>query len=68
MNDNQGVDFIGMIKDRFTMLINWMKPSPADPAALAILKLILKIPVFVLVLALSPVILIILLFVFLAAF
>lgn len=68
MKDNQGVDFTGMIKDRFNMLINWMKPSPRDPAVLAILKLILKIPVFVLLLALSPVIVIILFFVFLAAF
>lgn len=58
--------FKGMIISRIKQLKEWLKPNPADSTAVTILKLIYKSIAVLVLIALSPVILVVLLFVFIA--
>lgn len=53
-----------IILERAGAFLKWMKPAAADPFWLQAIKLILKMPVFLLVLLLSPVAFIVLVFTF----
>ncbi len=57
-----------LIHKQYKDFVNWMRPSAGDPLWVQILKLVCKIPVFLFILAMSPVALIVLIFAFLAAF
>lgn len=53
---------------RLNELWNWLKPDKDETVILQLVKLVLKIPVFILVLALSPVVLAVLLIIFIGTF
>lgn len=55
-----------MIRDNAAAFLRWLKPAPQDPVVLQVIKTLFKLPVFLLVLVLSPVAFIILLFTFIA--
>lgn len=56
-----------MIINRFKRLMEWLKPNPADSLAIQSLKMIYKALAVLVLIAFSPVILILLLFAFFAA-
>lgn len=56
-----------LIKRWFVKIREWMKPDPADGLLLQVIKLIYKSIALLILIAFSPVIIIVLLFVFLAA-
>ena len=55
------------LKKKWESFLQWLKPDPDDAIALQIIKTILKIPVLIIVLALSPVALVVLIFAFVVA-
>jgi hypothetical protein len=59
---------VGYIRNWFTRIGEWMKPEPGDALPLRVVKFILKCTVLLLLIAFSPILLIILVFVFFAAF
>jgi hypothetical protein len=63
----EGESFVGLIKKYFNMVKEWVKPDPADPLWKTILKSIYKLIAVLVLIALSPVLLVVLLFVFFAA-
>ncbi|MCF1714616.1 hypothetical protein L0U88_08265 [Flavihumibacter sp. RY-1] len=64
--------FLEEIKSGIRKLLNkavtWMKPDKEQPTLVQILVFIIKLPILLLMLLLSPVLLVILIFVFMAAF
>lgn len=56
-----------MIINRFKRLMEWLKPNPADTLLIQSLKMIYKALAVLVLIAFSPVILILLLFAFFAA-
>ncbi|MBA2746340.1 MAG: hypothetical protein H0U44_08960 [Flavisolibacter sp.] len=58
---------INYAKKKIRQLLEWVKPVPEDPVIIKILKLIYKSIAVLLLIAFSPVILVVLIFVFLAA-
>lgn len=62
-----GEEFRGLILDQFKAFFNWLKPNPGEKLSLQIVKFILKIPVVLLMIAASPVLIVVLIFVFLIA-
>lgn len=67
IDELEGESFGEIIKKYFNRITEWVKPDPADPLWKTILKSIYKLIAVVILIALSPVLLIILLFVFFAA-
>ena len=74
MNENAGNDqtlsqeLRGMMSQSIKRFLDWLKPSPDEPWYIDMLRFIYKIPVVVLAVFASPIVLVILLFTFLAAF
>ena len=66
MEEDKG--FIEMIQYKVRQLGEWVKPDPADKPLVRVLKLFYKSIVVLVLIALSPVLLVIMLFVFFAAF
>lgn len=62
----QDEGFRDAIKKRITNLREWVKPNPADPLYLTVFKTIYKGIALLVLIALSPVILIILVIIFFA--
>ncbi|HEV7331480.1 MAG TPA: hypothetical protein VGN63_10620 [Flavisolibacter sp.] len=60
--------FADFIRNWFLKLKEWMQPNAADPLLLQLLKFIGKCIALLVLIALSPIILVVLLFVFMAAF
>ena len=56
-----------MIVDRFKKFAEWLKPNPADTVLVQSLKMIYKVIAVLVLIAFSPVILVVLIFVFFAA-
>jgi hypothetical protein len=67
MDKLEGESIEEMIASRFKRLKEWLKPNPADSRLIQGLKLIYKSLAVLGLIALSPVILVVLLFVFFAA-
>lgn len=61
-----GDEIKGKMLAFYIRIEDWMRPSKKHPVLLQVLIFILKLPVLLLLLALSPVVLVILLFVFMA--
>lgn len=57
-----------MVRSKFEQLKQWLKPNPADSTLITSLKMIYKVFAVLLLIAFSPVILVVLGFVFFAAF
>lgn len=53
-------ELIASMKEWVSSFLNWLKPNPNDLLLLKILKLVLKIPVLLFVILLSPILLIVL--------
>lgn len=53
-------EIIDLVKESVINFIQWVKPSPGDPLYLKIAKTILKIPVALFVIMISPVLLVLL--------
>lgn len=51
----------------YDLIQNWMRPSPKHPLVLQILIFVLKLPVLIVILALSPVVLLFMFITFVAA-
>lgn len=56
-----------IVRSRFRQFAAWLKPSPDEHWSLQTLKLLAKIPVVLLAVALSPLLLVVMLLVFLIA-
>jgi hypothetical protein len=67
IEDLEGENFGELIKKYFNAIKEWVKPDPGDPLWKTILKSIYKLIAVLILIALSPVLLVILLFVFFAA-
>lgn len=63
----EGTGFADMIKKQLTTLKHWVKPKPADPWYITFVKMLYKGIALLLLVALSPVILLVLILVFFAA-
>jgi hypothetical protein len=57
-----------LILENAASFLYWMKPAKADPFWLMSIKLVLKLPVFLLVLLLSPIAFIVLVITFIVVF
>ncbi|GEM_PF-4298978 len=60
--------YIDLLKEKFIEFKAWLKPDISDPIGLQIVKLVLKIPLVLLAVLLSPIAIVLLLFAFIAAF
>ncbi len=67
MEELQGESIKEMIVSKFKQLKEWLKPNPEDSMLITSLKMIYKIIAVLLLIAFSPVIIVILIFVFFAA-
>ncbi len=67
MEQLKGEGIKEMVVNRFKRLFEWLKPNPADTLLIQSLKMIYKALAVLVLIAFSPVILIVLLFVFFAA-
>ncbi len=67
IEDLEGESFGEIIKRYFNTIKEWVKPDPADPVWKIILKSIYKLIAVLVLVALSPVLLVVLLFVFFVA-
>jgi len=67
MAEENNTGYIDFIKGWWRSLLEWVKPNPADGLFLKIVKMIFKSIILLILVALSPVILVVLLFVFFAA-
>ena len=67
MEQQEKAGFRSYLSRKFWMLAEWMKPDPADSPLLQVIKLFFKGIALLVLIALSPVILVILVFVFFAA-
>jgi hypothetical protein len=67
IEDLEGESFGGLIRKYFNTIKEWVKPDPADPLWKTLLKSIYKLIAVLVLIALSPVLLVVLLFVFFAA-
>jgi hypothetical protein len=63
----EGTGMMDIIRSKWKQFWTWMKPDPKDPLGITILKSIYKLIALLLLVAFSPVILVVLIFVFLAA-
>ena len=63
----EGRGFIESIKYWLEKLREWVKPNPVDKPLIRVLKLFYKTIVLLVLIALSPVLIVVLVFVFLAA-
>lgn len=66
MEKLEGESFSEMLSNRWKQLREWLKPDPSDSLLVQSLKMIYKAIAVLILIALSPVILIILAFVFFA--
>ena len=66
MEKLEGGNFVDLIKDQLTALQEWLKPEPEDNLLLKIIKGIFKALALLVLVILSPVMLVILAFVFFA--
>lgn len=60
-------EVLSIVRSRFKQFVTWLKPSPGEHWSLQALKLLAKIPVVLLAVALSPLLLVVMLLVFLIA-
>lgn len=67
MEQLEGEGLREMITTQATRFKEWLQPNPADSTLIISLKMIYKVAAVLLLIALSPVILVVLLFVFFAA-
>ncbi len=67
MEELEGEGIKEMITNKFKQLKEWLKPNPNDSLVIICLKMIYKIIAVLLLIAFSPVIIAILIFVFFAA-
>lgn len=67
MSELQGEGIQEMVVNRFKRLGEWLKPNPNDTVLIQSLKMIYKAAAVLLLIALSPAIIIVLIFVFFAA-
>ncbi len=67
MEPLQGEGFKMMVLNRFKRLNEWLKPNPTDTFLIQSLKMIYKVLAVLALIVFSPVIIILLLFVFFAA-
>jgi hypothetical protein len=67
MEKLEGEGMKEMVINRFKEFKEWLKPNPADTFVIQSLKMIYKAIAVLVLIALSPVILVILIFVFMAA-
>jgi hypothetical protein len=67
MEELQGESIKEMFVGKFKQLKKWLKPNPNDSIVIISLKMIYKIIAVLLLIAFSPVIIVILVFVFFAA-
>lgn len=56
-----------LVSEKFEAIVNWLKPTVGENLFLQILKFILKIPVILLLIAASPIVIIVFIIVFLIA-
>ena len=68
MQQLEGEGLKEMVINRFKQLQEWLKPNPADNALVIGLKMIYKILAVLGLIAVSPILLVLLAFVFFAAF
>lgn len=68
MEESENPGFFGFIKEWLGKIRDWMKPEEHDALALQIIKFILKCMALLVMIALSPVLIVVLVFVFFAAF
>ena len=67
IDELEGESFGGLIIKYFNIIKEWVQPEPGDPLWKTILKSVYKLIAVLILIALSPVLLVILLFVFFAA-
>lgn len=60
--------YIALLKEKIKEFKDWVKPNPEDAIGIQILKTLLKIPIILLAILVSPLALIVLVFAFVAAF
>lgn len=68
MKEDANKSFSDYLRDYAQKIKDWIKPDPSDHLLLQFVKLIFKCIALLILIALSPIILVILLFVFFAAF
>jgi len=60
-------ELLSIVRSRFRQFVDWLKPARDEHWSLQSLKLLAKIPVILLAVALSPLLLVVMLLVFLIA-
>jgi hypothetical protein len=68
MEELEGQGFQELLVNKFNQLKEWVKPNPADTTLVKSLKMIYKVIAVLILIAFSPVIIIILALVFFAVF
>jgi|GEM_PF-2628618 len=67
MDDLKGESFGEMLRNRWLLLLQWLRPEPTDAFMLQAIKMVGKASVVLLLIATSPIIIVVLIFVFFAA-
>lgn len=60
-------EVLSIVRSWFRQFVAWLKPSPGEHWSLQTLKLLAKIPIILLAIALSPLLLVVMLLIFLIA-
>ncbi len=68
MQQLEGEGLREMVINRFKQLQEWLKPNPADNTLVIGLKMIYKVLAVLVLIAVSPILLVVLAFIFFAAF
>ncbi len=68
MQQLEGEGLKEMVINRFKQLQEWLKPNPADNTLVIGLKMIYKVLAVLVLIAVSPILLVVLAFIFFAAF
>ncbi len=68
MQQLEGEGLKEMVINRFKQLQEWLKPNPADNTLVIGLKMIYKVLAVLVLIAVSPILLVVLTFIFFAAF